>query len=321
MRGGLVTRLIGLAFGLIGICALPAQAQQYPSQDVHFICAWPAGSSADALVRFYAEKLRALTKRTVIVENKPGAGGNIGVEYTSKAKPDGHTILVHGGYNIASNMHLYKRPPIPSVNALQVFATISQLAFVLAVDANKPYKTLADLTEAMKAKGDKASYGAGPPAAVVAGFLYKSKAGLQAVEVNYRTPADQMNDLLGGHLDYVVTDPSAVRQGKLRVLAITSPQRLQSTPELPTFAELGYPEIGLNLWWSAAVPAGTPQPIVEQLNAWFNQITASDEGRTFLNGWPSDPFMLTPAQSQALLNADDKAWAEFVKMAKIEPQG
>lgn len=321
MRGSVLKRLIGLVVGFIGICVLPAQAQQYPNQDVHFICAWPAGSSADALVRFYAEKLRALTNRTVIVENKPGAGGNIGVEYTSRAKPDGHTILVHGGYNIASNMHLYKRPPIPSVNALTVFATISQLAFGLAVDANKPYRTLADLTEALKAKGDKASYGAGPPAAVVAAFLYKTKAGLQAVEVNYRTPADQMNDLLGGQLDFGMTDPSAVRQSKLRVLAITSARRLQSTPDLPTFAEQGYPEIGMNLWWSAAVPAGTPQPIVEQLNKWFNQITASEEGKKFLNGWPSDPFISTPAEAQALLNADDKAWAEFVKKAKIEPQG
>src|SRR5215510_5344101 len=185
MQGRMLKRFAGLAAGLVGICAVPAQAQQYPNQDVHFICAWPAGSGADTIVRFYAEKMRPLMNRTIIVENKPGAGGNIGVEYASKAKPDGYTILVHGGYNLASNMHLYKRPPIPSVNAFQVFATINQQAFVLTVDASKPYKTLADLTAAMKEKGEKASYGVGAPAGVVAGFIYKDRAPLKAVEVNY----------------------------------------------------------------------------------------------------------------------------------------
>src|SRR5262245_41639426 len=196
MQGSVLKRFVGIAAGLFAAWVLPAQAQQYPSQDIHFICAWPAGSGADAIVRFYAEKMRALTGKTIVVENKPGAGGNIGVEYASKQKPDGYTILVNGGYNIASNMHLYKRPPITSVNALQMFATINQQAFVLTVDANKPYKTLADLTAAMKEKGEKASYGVGAPAGVVAGFIYKDRAPLKAVEVNYRTSADAFNDML-----------------------------------------------------------------------------------------------------------------------------
>jgi len=325
MQGSVLKRFVGIAAGLVVLWALPAWAQQYPAQDVHFICAWPAGSGADTIVRFYAEKMRALTNRTIVVENKPGAGGNIGVEYASKQKPDGYTILVNGGYNIASNMHLYKRPPIASVNALQMFATINQQAFVLVTDASKPYKALADLTEAIKAKGEKASYGVGAPAGVVAGFIYKDRAGLKAVEVNYRTSADTMNDLLGGNIDYAMMEPifatAQMKQGKLRILAVTSPQRLQANAELPTFAEQGFPEIRMNLWWSGSVPAGTPQPIVMQLNAWFNQITGSEEGKKFLNGFSADPFLSTPEQAQALLNADDKAWAEYVKMARIEPQG
>jgi tripartite-type tricarboxylate transporter receptor subunit TctC len=260
-------RLSGAMLGAASTYMTPAQAQQYPSQTIHFICAWPAGSGADTIVRFYAEKFRSLTNSTVIVENKPGAAGNIGMEYASKARPDGYTVLVNGGYNIASNMHLYKRPPIPSVNAFQVFATINRQAFTLTVDANKPYKTLADLTAAMKFKGDKATYAAGAPASVVAGYMYKTKAGLQAVEVSYRTSADMLNDLLGG------------------------------------------------------MPAGTPRPIVDQLNKWFNQITASEDGKKFLNGFSADPLIMTPDEAQALLNADDKAWGEYVKLAKIQPQG
>ena len=318
-------RLSGAILGAAAAGMTPALAQQYPNQDVHFICAWPAGSGADTIVRFYAETMRPLMNRSIIVENKPGAGGNIGVEYASKAKPDGYTILVHGGYNLASNMHLYKRPPIPSVNAFQVFATINRQAFALTVDASKPYKNLADLTVAMKAKGSKTTYAAGAPAGVVSGILYKSKAGLEAVEVNYKTSADMMNDMISGTVDYAFMEPifatAQMKQGKLRILAVNSAKRLEANPDLPTFAEQGYPEIVMNLWWSGQVPTGTPQPIVDQLNKWFNQITASEEGKKFLNGFSADPFISTPPEAQALLNADDKAWAEFVKIAKIEPQG
>ena len=165
MDRGSFIRLSGATLGAAAAGVTPALAQQDPNEDVHFVCAWPAGSGADTIVRFYVEKMRPLMNRAIVVENKPGAGGNIGVEHASKAKPNGYTVLVHGGYNLASNMHLYKRPPIPSVNAFQVFATINRQAFVLTVDANKPCKNLADLTEAMKAKGSKTTYAIGAPVA------------------------------------------------------------------------------------------------------------------------------------------------------------
>jgi tripartite-type tricarboxylate transporter receptor subunit TctC len=318
-------RLSGATLGAAAVGVTPVAAQQYPSQDLHFICAWPAGSGADAIVRFYAEKLKPMVNRTIIVENKPGAGGNIGVEYASKAKPDGYTILVHGGYNLASNMHLFKRPPIPSVNAFQLFATINRQAFMLVVDSAKPYKTLAELTEAMKAKGDKATYASGAPASVVTGAVYKTAAGLSAVEVNYRSSSDMLNDMIAGNVDYAVMEPvfatAQNRQGKVRILAVSSAQRLNAAPELPTFVEQGYDNLKLSLWWSGAVPAGTPRPIVEQLNKWFNQITASEDAKKFLANFAADPFLSTPEEAQALVNADDKAWAEFVRIAKIEPQG
>src|SRR6187402_1959028 len=123
-----------------------AFAQQYPSQDLHFICGFPAGSGADAIVRFYAEKLKPIIGKNIIVENRPGAGANIAIEYVAKAKPDGLTILVHGGSGFAANMHLYKKPPVQSVNAFQTFATINKQAFMMVVDANKPWKTVADVT-------------------------------------------------------------------------------------------------------------------------------------------------------------------------------
>jgi len=145
----------------------PANSQDYPNKELHFICGFQAGTGADTIVRYYAEKLRPIVNRTILVENRPGAGANIAIEYVAKSKPDGYTVLVHGGSGLASNMHVYKKPPVASVDAFQILATINQQAFMLVVEAGKPWKTVAELTAAMKQKGDKATYGSGAPASVV----------------------------------------------------------------------------------------------------------------------------------------------------------
>ena len=142
-----------------------AYAQAYPSQDIRFICGFPAGSGADVLVRYFAEKVRPLANRTIIVENKVGAAGNIAAVYTARAKPDGYTVYVHAASAIAANMHLFKKPPIDATKDLQIAAGVNKQPFMVVVTANSPYKTLAELTAAMKAKGDKASYAQSTPAA------------------------------------------------------------------------------------------------------------------------------------------------------------
>jgi tripartite-type tricarboxylate transporter receptor subunit TctC len=318
-------RLTLVAIACVTACAVPVRAQTYPSQDIHFICGFPAGSGADAIVRHYAEKLRPIVGRTIIVENRPGAGANIAIEYVAKAKPDGYTILVHGGSGLAANMHLYKKPPVPTVDSFQTFATINKQAFMLTVDAGKPWKTVAELTAAMKAKGDKATYATSAPPSIVLGAMYKAAAGLNAVDVNYKTSSDIMNDMSGGAVDYALTEPvfstSQHRQGKWRVLAVSSPKRLDAAPDFPTFVEAGFPEIKMELWWAAFTPAATPRPIVEQLSKWFNQVTGSEETKKFLNGFSSDPFISTPEEAQAKLRQEDKAWADYMRIAKLEPQG
>jgi tripartite-type tricarboxylate transporter receptor subunit TctC len=303
----------------------PLLAQQYPNQDVHFICGFPAGSGADAIVRFYAEKLKPIIGKNIIVENRPGAGANIAIEYVAKAKPDGHTVLVHGGSGLAANMHLYKKPPVPTVNAFQTFATINSQAFMMVVDANKPWKTVADVTAAMKEKGDKATYATSAPPSIVMGAIYKEAAGLRAVDVNYRTSGDILNDMLSGAVDYSMMEPvfatAQHKQGKLRILGVSSQKRLQAAPDFPTMAEQGFPGIKMQLWWAAFVPAETPKAISGQLNKWFDQVTATDDARKFLNNFSSDPFISTPAEAQAKLVEDDKNWADYMRIAKIEPQG
>lgn len=181
-------------------------AHDYPNRDIHFICAFPAGSGADVLVRHFAEKLRPIINRAVIVENRAGAGGNIATEYVARAKPDGYTIYVHGASGLAANMHLFKKPPVDVAKAIQVAGTINVQPFMLNVSVKSPYQNVGELTIAMKKKGSAATYATSAPNGVVMGEIYKALTGIQAIEVSYRTGADSLNELSSGKLDYAMLD-------------------------------------------------------------------------------------------------------------------
>ena len=185
------------AFALVAVLGgvREARAQDYPSQDIRLMCGFPAGSGADIFVRYFAEKLRPLAGRTIIVENKVGAASNIATEFVAKSKPDGHTLYPFAGTTVAASMHLFKNPPVDVGKALRVAATTSNLAFMLVVDAKGPYKTVADLTAAMKQKGKDANYAVAANPGRIMGAIYKDKAGLEATEVHYRSAPDSLNEI------------------------------------------------------------------------------------------------------------------------------
>jgi tripartite-type tricarboxylate transporter receptor subunit TctC len=318
-----VARAIGLAAAMVA-APVGALAQDYPSQDIRFICGFPAGSGADVLVRYFGEKVRQIANRTIIVENKVGAAGNIAAVYTVRSKPDGHTVYVHAASAIAANMHLFKAPPIDAGKDLQIAAGINKQPFMMMVPASSPYKTLAELTEAMKKKGDKASYAQSNTSGKVMGELYKRATGIQAVEVPYRTANDSLNDFASGTIDYGTMDPvfalSQAREGRLRMLAVSTSHRMQAVPDLPTMAEAGVPGVELLTWFAVMVPSATPRPIVDKLNKWFNEVLATEETKKFLNSFGGDPFITTPEEGQALFRQGIKDWEGHVKAAKIEPQ-
>jgi len=207
-------------------------AQQYPNQDIHFICAFPAGSGADVLVRYVAEKVRPLAGRPILVENKIGNSGMIAAEYTARAKPDGYTIYVHAASTVASNMWLMKKPPIDAARDIFVAATINRQPFMLAVPTQSPYRSVAELTEGMKKKGDKASYMQSNATGKVMGELYKLATGIKAVDIPYRTANDSLNDFVSGALDFGMVDPVFAliqeREGRIRNLAVSTAQRMQA---------------------------------------------------------------------------------------------
>lgn len=300
-----------------------AQGQAYPNRDIRFICAFPAGSGADIIVRHFAEQARPIINRTIIVENKVGAGGNIAVEYAARAKPDGYTIFVHAATAVAASMHLYKKPPVDVGKSFQIAGTINRQPFMLVVDAKSPHKTVAELMAAMKQKGAQATYATAAPTGKIMGEIFKDVGKLQAVEVNYKSAPDSINELVSGKLDYGMHDPvfslAQQREGRLRILAISTGKRLDATPDLPTMTELGVP-MDLTGWWAALVPAGTPKPVVDQINKWFTAMVSSPETKKFLNGFGGDQLIETPEVAQARFLKDIAAWGEYVRVAKIQPQ-
>lgn len=299
------------------------RAQAYPTQNVHFVCGFPAGSGADVIVRFFAEKMRPLLGKTVVVENRSGALGNIATEYTARSKPDGHTILLAAPSTMAANQHLLKEPSVDIIKELQIVGTINRQPIMVAVSTGSPIKTMAELTDAMKKKGDKASFSFTSPSTKVVGALYNQRAGLKVVDVAYRTAADYLNDLHSGQIDFAVADNvTAITQsnaGKMRILAVSTGDRLKAAPELPTMTELGYP-MDLVSWWAAMVPMATPRPVVDQLNVWLSQVVLGEEGTKFLNSIASDPWANKPDEIQAYWRKQIDEWAEYVKIAKIERQ-
>ena len=299
------------------------RAQTYPSQDIHLICAFPAGSGADVIVRYIGEKLRPLTGRTVIVENKPGAASNVATEYVARSKPDGYTILIHSGNALASNTHLIKNNPVDPAKQIQIAAPINQQGQMFVVHQNSPIKTFPELVTALRAKGDKASFATSTNSGLIAGALLNEKAGLQVVPVQYRAVGDSINDLQSGALDYAVLDPALAiaqeRAGRVRILSVVTPQRLPTMPDLPTMTELGYP-MALVGWFAAMVPSATPKPVVAQINTWINQILASEDVQKFLVDIGSVPWSGTPEEGQARLNKDIADWVDYVRAAKLVPQ-
>jgi tripartite-type tricarboxylate transporter receptor subunit TctC len=301
-----------------------AHAQAYPSQDIHFICGFAPGSGADVIVRFFAEKVRALSGRTTIVENKVGALGNIATEYVARAKPDGYTVYITGASALAANMSVFKKPAVDVGKALQIVATINKQPSMIGVRADAPWKTMTELTAAMKEKGEKASYAVSNPAAKVVGALYVEKAGLKAVEISYRTSADYLNDLASGNIDFAIPDNvfgvAQQKAGRMRILAVSTGERLKAAPDYPTLKELGY-SIEITNWWAALVPSATPRPIVDQLGKWVSEVVASPEGTAFLAGVASDAWVSSPDEAQAFFLKQIDQWREYVRIAKIEQQG
>jgi tripartite-type tricarboxylate transporter receptor subunit TctC len=305
---------------------LLAQTDDYPSRDIRSVCGFSAGSGADVFVRFYGKLLQDRVGRTVITENRLGAFGNIATEYVARSKPDGHTLFIAPGSSfLAAAPSLFKSLAFDPVNDFEHITTLSKLPFVLLVAGDGPFKTVPELVAFLKERGDKASYGSVANTGLVSSELFKANFGLQTVEVKYKGFPAMLSDLWSGQLAFVHLDPIGaagfIANGKVRPLATSSRDRFKALPNIPGAAEVGIENSDIIAWWSVHAPKGTPKPILAKLERLFNEIAASEEHTKFLAPFGSDPFLGNSTMLKELLVKDIKAWAEYVKLAKIEVQG
>jgi tripartite-type tricarboxylate transporter receptor subunit TctC len=300
-----------------------AKAQTYPDQPIHVDIGFPAGSGADILGRYFTHQLELLAKQAVVVDNKPGANSNIAIRYVDHAKPDGYTILFVADSNMAGSRYLLKNPPFDTIKDFMPVASFAQIAFVMVVSPKSPIKNIKELVERLKAKKDNI-YGYTNQTALLSTALFKKITGAPAKPVPYRTAPDTMRDLTDGTLDFVIMDGTfaagQIRQGALKALAVTTSQRIPTLPDTPTMIEAGVPGFDFAPWWGAYVPKGTPQPIIDKLHSWFQQINKMPETAKFLQSVAAIPMDDGPKEADARLKAELPRWATLVKEAGITPQ-
>ena len=314
---------IALVFLFVSIAA-EAGAQDYPARDIRSVCNFAAGSGADIVVRYYSDALARLAGKPVVVENKPGAQGLLATDFVAKSRPDGYTILITpASSTLAIAPHMFRKLPFDPVKDFAPVTTLLTLSFTIAVDAAGPLRTLPDLVASLRAKAGNGFYGTQSNSGQVAAELFKERAGLKTGYVPFKVTGDAYANLLGGNIDFMSVDSTwaaTLHPAKVRILAVTSARRNSSLPEVPTLGELGFGDIDITPWWGVVVAAGTPQPVIERLAGWFNQINALPETKQFLARQAADAFPGSPESMAGLMKTEVERWGRYVRLAKIEPQ-
>ena len=294
-----------------------AVAQAYPSKPIRFIVPNPPGGGTDTLSRALVHKMGEMLQWQIVVENRPGAGGNVGLDAAAKSPADGYTIVMGESSNLAINPSLYAKLPGDPAKDFAPVSLIGLVPLVLVVAADRPYKSIASIAVAARTKSlSFASAGSGTVGHLI-GEMWKRSAGIELLHVPYKGAAQALTDIIGGQVDlFFASLPAAVpliRSGKLRALAVTIAQRAESLPEVPTVAESGYRDFDASVWYGVLVPSGTPPAIVARLNAEINRVLqSSDLQARFANDGVVSRSG-TPEQFAAFIDTERAKWARAVK--------
>ena len=304
-----------------------ASPQDYPTKPVRIVVPYSAGGNADILGRTLAQKLGDALKQPFVVENRAGANGGIGTDFVAKSAADGYTLLVTASGPLTVNPTLYKNVPY---DPIKDFAPISECAvyqYVLVTLATSPYKSIADIVVAARARPGALSYGSTGVGGGnhLSGELFALATGTQLTHVPYKGSAPALADLLGGQLsfmfDTVITSVPQIRAGKLRAFAVSSSKRASSLPEVPTMSEAGIKGFDISQWQGLLAPAGTPKAIVERLNAeTVRAMRAPDVHERIAVQGGNEIVIGTPEEFSALIKSDLQAYAKLIKDAKIPAQ-
>ncbi len=315
-------RKLILLLGLASLAAGSAVAQDYPSRPIRIIAPFGPGTATDTVARVIAFELSSLTGQSVVVENKPGAEGQIGAQAAAAAAPDGYTIFVTTQTTQAINQHVYKTLLYDPVKSFAPISGLSSGAQIVMVRNDLPVKSIADLIALARAQPGKLSFGSGNGSARGAAELFKIMAKVDLLGVPYKAQTQVIADLLGGRIDVTFSDFTTglppVRDGRARGLAVTSPQRYPGLEQFPTVAESGLPGYESRPWNAAYAPAGTPRPIIDKLNQLIREAVASEAYRTLLRTTLGVPFPGSPEELAAFQENEIRKWGEVVRIAGMK---
>ena len=313
-----MTQLLSIVLALAAV-VFDAHADGYPAKPIRFVVPYPAGGPLDTVARLLGQKVSESTKQPVIVDNKPGAGGNIGADAVAKAPPDGYTILMGAVATHAINPTLYASMPYDSVRDFAPVTQVASTPNVLVVHPAVPASTVREFIAYAKSNPGKLNFGSGSTGSAghLAGELFKSMAGVDMTHVAYKGAAPAMNDLIGGQIqlmfDNLASSLAQVRGGKIRALAVTTAQRSALAPELPTIAESGLPGFDISTWFGVFVPAGTPREVVDRLHAEFAKALAAPDIREKMLNLGAEPVASRPEEFAAYIRAEADKYARVIK--------
>ena len=320
-----MTKIRGLfactAIALFAAAGAVQAQSDFPNKPIHFIVGFAAGGGNDIFARLVTQRLGQNTGWTVVVENKPGAGGRISSQYVAQAAPDGYTVLVGATGQMSIATAIYSKLSYHATKSFIPLNMIASFPLVLVVSADGP-KSVKELVAWGKAHPDKSNYATSSPAFTIPTELFKLKTGMPAVQIPYKSSNESNLSVVAGQTTFTISDgPPAiplVKGGKTRALAVTGSERSPELPDVPSMAEAGFPEVNTHLWSGFFVPAGTPEPVVKKLTEEIGKALADPAVRDGLKKMAVTPGGPTGDAFKKLIDADIKTFADVVAAAKLE---
>jgi tripartite-type tricarboxylate transporter receptor subunit TctC len=316
--------LCAAAAALLSVAATGAHAQSdYPNKPIRFIVPFPPGGGTDIVSRLVVNKMTETLGWRIVVDNRAGAGGSVGMEAAANSAPDGYTLVMGQTSNLAVNPSLYAKLPYQPLRDFSPVSLVSMIPIVFMVSAKSQYKSVGDLVNAAKAKPGQATFATTGNGTIghLTGELLQRRAGVKLTHVPYKGSLQAFPDLLGGRIDLFLasleTAIPQVKAGTIRALAVTSLQRAPAMPDVPTVAESGYPGFDANTWTGVLVAAKTPRPIIERLNAEITKVLDAPDIRARL-ATGGAPVQTGPQAFTALLKADSEKWGRIVREAGLK---
>ena len=323
----MVTRLMaGIALVASTLSTLPsALAQAFPQRPIQVVVPVAAGGGTDVMARAVGQKVGEILGQPVVVENKLGAGGNIGTELVAKAKPDGYTLLVSPS-TIATNVAVYRKLPYDLLKDFQTVALIGQTDVVLVVHSSVKATNLREFVELARSRPGRLNYGSAGLGSSqhLSAEYFNQLAGTSSNHIPYKGQSQAMTDLVGGQLEYMFSPLQNalpfIRQGQIRAIAVAAKQRHRDLPQLPTLGESGYPGAEVSNWFAVYAPAATPPAVVKKLHGAYAKALAQPELRAKLEGMGFDILQATPEQATDFMRAELVRWARVAAYAGIKAE-